>query len=137
MMPKIFASRNDDDRNVIADNIYTQQPLNPRRSTISQTVDPFNLTQARRYLIITPCLAITIWVFYLWGISKIGWKKATYSSTSPLSPNISNFFYYQVGDWPNCSNLRSQWWRLFSYQVVHSGLFHISKSYYIQDYMRY
>jgi rhomboid-related protein 1/2/3 len=31
-----------------------------------------------------------------------------------------------IDDFPSCTDLRPQWWRLWSYQLVHAGSQHIS-----------
>jgi len=86
-----------------------------------------NLTKVKSRPLSTIFLLILIWTFYIYGIFEIGWNRAKFSSTSPLSPPNSSYWFFSVGWWPSCRDLRWQVWRLFSMQFVHVGLLHIGK----------
>jgi membrane associated rhomboid family serine protease len=65
---------------------------------------------------------ITIF-FYSYGLiemnnDNIEWN---FSTKSPVSPNTETFFFRAMNSYPECSSKKSELWRLFTYQFVHSG----------------
>lgn len=51
-------------------------------------------------------------------------QSAPLTSTSPVGgPNT--WWMRVVDEFPDCSDLRPEWWRLWSYQLVHAGSQHI------------
>lgn len=76
--------------------------------------------------IFTALYVTTVLLLFLYGIYFItGEKNVTYSSLSPISPPIERLYFETASPWPHCQDSRSQWWRLFSHQVVHAGYMHV------------
>jgi rhomboid protease GluP len=44
---------------------------------------------------------------------------------SPISPPIKKFYFLTATEWPYCEDTRSEWWRLFSHQLIHAGYLHV------------
>ena len=66
------------------------------------------------------------WIFFIWGIvGVIGWDQAQVSLTEPVSPPQESFLFLTVNNWPSCSSVRGNTWRLVSSQFVHAGIQHI------------
>ena len=61
----------------------------------------------------------TILFLFLYGIYFIaGRENVEYSRMSPVSPPIEKLYFSTASAWPFCEDTRSQWWRLFSHQVI-------------------
>jgi membrane associated rhomboid family serine protease len=62
---------------------------------------------------------------FLYGLSLIGFDHVQFSLTSPISLPNQQLIFLPISTWPNCSNLKTQFWRFFSHQFVHAGLMHL------------
>jgi membrane associated rhomboid family serine protease len=62
---------------------------------------------------------------FLYGLSLIGFENFHLSLTSPISLPNRQLIFLPIGTWPDCQNLKSQFWRLLSHQFVHAGLVHL------------
>ena len=63
---------------------------------------------------------------FLLGGAMSGWKfPSGLSDFSVLVPNEPSLTFRAYLSWSDgCVDVRSEWWRLFTYQFVHAGLFH-------------
>ena len=59
---------------------------------------------------------------YIWGLNL---STTPYDWQNSVSPSDMSWWFYEVGQWPSCSDLRPQAYRLLSLQFVHGGLLHI------------
>jgi membrane associated rhomboid family serine protease len=93
------------------------------------------MTQFRHFMIknlrritypVFPTFSITT-IAILWGIFLGSAHSGHYTlhTNSPTLPDNKNYPFKGITDYPDCSNIRDEWGRPFSYQIVHTGLNHI------------
>ena len=92
-------------------------------STPSNRDNLINVSSYRR-LKSYPLIFLPTWFLLLWGLYMMGLivngTKANVDTISPAAPILR---FYTIT--PQCMDVRTQVWRLFTNQFVHSGLAHI------------
>lgn len=64
-------------------------------------------------------------VIFLYGLHLIGFHNLKLTQTSPISLPNSNLIFLPISNWPECENLKHEYWRLLSHQFVHAGFLHL------------
>jgi rhomboid protease GluP len=64
-------------------------------------------------------------VIFLYGLHLIGFQNLKFTKTSPISLPNDNLVFLPISNWPDCENLKHEYWRLASHQFVHAGFLHL------------
>jgi membrane associated rhomboid family serine protease len=76
--------------------------------------------------IFTMLYTSSVLLLFVYGIYFIsGAENVEYGLLSPISPPMERLYFTTASEWPSCEDNRSQWWRLFSHQLVHAGYLHV------------
>lgn len=85
-------------------------------------------TRERNFPFVTLATFITVWGFFIYGLSEMNFDTSKISWSQPLSPPNQELWFRSVSFYPECADMRYEAWRLVSMQVVHSGFVHIGRS---------
>lgn len=131
-----FNTRQDENHNLILydlENSLSTTPLVRNFSSPTSDADS-NLDNddtgqnayAAKKPIFTVIYVTSVVLLFLCGVYFIAEAQTvTYGMFSPISPPLECLYFSTTSQWPTCQDRRSQWWRLFSHQLVHAGYLHL------------
>jgi membrane associated rhomboid family serine protease len=62
---------------------------------------------------------------FVYGLHLIGFRNIKFTKTLPISLPNQNLVFLPISSWPDCENLKHEYWRLVSHQFVHAGFLHL------------